>query len=375
MMSEPTVKGWCPGAHAPMLSGDGLIVRVRPRLARLDLAQVLALCDLAVEHGSGLIEVTRRANIQLRGVREDSHAALLAGLDTLGLLDADPRLERRRNILVTPFWREGDLSWRLTKALLARLEELPDLPAKFGFAVDTGPVPLLGSASADIRLEAAAHGGIVLRADGAETGRAVTESGAIEALMALAEWFGSAAGTETRLSRLLRRCPLPGGFTGALPRTPAPSLLPGRTALGVLAGAPFGRIDAPALAAALRETGASGLRLTPWRLVLFEDADTLPGDALISRADDPLLGVEACPGAPYCPSASVPTRGLARALAGHVAGRLHVSGCAKGCARTAPADVTLVGREGRFDLVREGRACDEPDRRGLTPEDLLTMSG
>ena len=32
-MSAPQVKGWCPGAHRPMMSGDGLVVRIRPRLA------------------------------------------------------------------------------------------------------------------------------------------------------------------------------------------------------------------------------------------------------------------------------------------------------------------------------------------------------
>ena len=30
--SKPVVQGWCPGAHRPMMSGDGLVVRVRPRL-------------------------------------------------------------------------------------------------------------------------------------------------------------------------------------------------------------------------------------------------------------------------------------------------------------------------------------------------------
>ena len=28
-MSAPIVQGWCPGAHRPMMSGDGLVVRVR----------------------------------------------------------------------------------------------------------------------------------------------------------------------------------------------------------------------------------------------------------------------------------------------------------------------------------------------------------
>ena len=30
------VRGWCPNAWRPMAAGDGLLVRVRPRLGRLD---------------------------------------------------------------------------------------------------------------------------------------------------------------------------------------------------------------------------------------------------------------------------------------------------------------------------------------------------
>ena len=37
------------------------------------------------------------------------------------------------------------------------------------------------------------------------------------------------------------------------------------------------------------------------------------------------------------------------------------------------ADLTLVGRDGRFDLVKHGRAGDEPLQRGLDPETLKTM--
>ena len=42
-MTRPVAKGWCPGAYQPMQSGDGLIVRVRPRFARLNAKQALGL--------------------------------------------------------------------------------------------------------------------------------------------------------------------------------------------------------------------------------------------------------------------------------------------------------------------------------------------
>ena len=41
------VKGWCPGALRPMLSGDGLIVRIRPFCGAFSLEQARGLADLA----------------------------------------------------------------------------------------------------------------------------------------------------------------------------------------------------------------------------------------------------------------------------------------------------------------------------------------
>ncbi len=42
-----------------------------------------------------------------------------------------------------------------------------------------------------------------------------------------------------------------------------------------------------------------------------------------------------------------------------------MSGCAKGCGHPGPAPLTLVGRGGGYDVVRDGRASDEPVLRGL----------
>ncbi|MGX1077699.1 sulfite reductase beta subunit-like hemoprotein [Bradyrhizobium elkanii] len=46
-MSAVAVKGWCPGALRPMRSGDGLVVRIRPRAGRLDAAQAAGIAELA----------------------------------------------------------------------------------------------------------------------------------------------------------------------------------------------------------------------------------------------------------------------------------------------------------------------------------------
>ena len=76
------------------------------------------LAEAAARFGSGIVELTRRANVQLRGIR--NHAGLLQALDGLGLLDADPMIEARRNILVSPLWRPGDITERLALELEGR---------------------------------------------------------------------------------------------------------------------------------------------------------------------------------------------------------------------------------------------------------------
>jgi precorrin-3B synthase len=123
-MSGFEIRGWCPSALRPMLSGDGLVVRLRPRGGRLSSAQATGIAELSQRHGNGLIDLTGRANLQIRGVREQSHEPLIEGLDRLGLIDAELYAEAQRNILVSPFWNEGDdirsLAAELEQALAKR---------------------------------------------------------------------------------------------------------------------------------------------------------------------------------------------------------------------------------------------------------------
>src|SRR6185437_7492583 len=90
-------KGWCPGALRPMETGDGLLARARPPRARLSLDQALALAAAAMACGNGLMVLSARANLHLRGLSEPSLPELHARLGDAGLIDADPEIERLRN--------------------------------------------------------------------------------------------------------------------------------------------------------------------------------------------------------------------------------------------------------------------------------------
>jgi precorrin-3B synthase len=376
-MAEPVIQGWCPGALRPMLSGDGWVIRVRPPGGRLTPQQAREIARLARAHGNGVIDLSSRANIHLRGVTEQSYAPLIAGLDALGLVDENPEAEERRNIVLSPFLSRDDGSIELAAALAKSLTapDAPHLPAKFGFAIDCGPRPVLTKVSADIRLERHADGGLICRANGAAAAARVSTATAVHTMLALANWFvqsGGISGERGRMAaHLARGAVLPDIFAEvAAPAVGTYFPEPGPVAQGVLVGFEFGQVPAELLDA-LSELGA--LRVTPWRMLLIEGISTLPDlPGLITQPNDPMLRVIACTGAPGCLQAAQPTRALARSLAPHLPDGivLHVSGCSKGCAHPGPTTLTLTAQAAGFDLIRDGHARDLPLRWGMTAEFL-----
>ena len=369
-MTAPLTRGWCPSAYRPMMSGDGLVVRVKPPSSRITRDQATGLAELADQFGNGSVELTSRANLQLRGVRPEDHDALLAGLLGLSLIDPDADTDAKRNVIVQPFWRIGGLTDRVANRLNEIWQQLPALPAKFGFVVDTGRYPVLRDASADIRLERVEEGKILVLADGHSEGLAVEEEDVGETVIRLAHWFADVRGDDKRMAKVVAGAMVPERFTDTKRRTEAANLLLGPSAIGIMVGVPFGALSSDALGRLAGGSGVTGFRFAPARRMLIEGASSLSDPDIVLEDTDPILAVEACPGAPLCPQATVETRDLARRLAGMTKGNLHVSGCAKGCAHPGSADLTLVGRNGRFDLVKSGRANDDPLRTSIEAHDV-----
>ncbi|MBS0539102.1 MAG: hypothetical protein JSR47_10130 [Proteobacteria bacterium] len=345
------IKGWCPGVLTPMPSGDGLLVRVRPWAGAFSRAQAAGLADIAERLGNGHLDLTRRANLQIRGLRDEGLGALRGSLDRLGLLDADAATEAARNVMVTPLADERTraLALSLIRAIASE-RRLAALPAKFGWLVDGGgPLSIVGE-RADVALSVGADD-VALAVRGAWLG-SVPPDQAVSAAIKLA----------------LGERPL----MAALHETP----VPGARRLGAVGnyfgvGAPFGRLEAAQLRALAATPGLRELRLSPWR-ALYLDAPVHGAEALglIVDENDPLLRIEACPGAPACTSGTVDTRRAARRLAARgISGSVHVSGCAKGCARPTPAELVLVGSEGRFGVVHGGTARD-PFEKIVEPDTL-----
>jgi precorrin-3B synthase len=379
------IKGWCPGALRPMPSGDGLIVRIRPACGALSLGQAAALADLAQSLGNGHIDLTRRANLQLRGLTEERLPDLHAELQRLSLLDHDAETEARRNVMVSPLagldpaepLNVRPIAVEIDRAL-ASDATLQALPTKFGSLVDGGGPLSIAGERADVCLAATGTTmafGLDTPSGTAWLGSLAPERAADVALAAVRAFF--AVGGRGRMRNHAEQVePLVRPLLRPLEAKPiAGSRRVGLLPAAVGVAAPFGRLEAVQLRGLVTlatEARAGDLRLSPWRsLYMGVRSETLLEGArslgLIVDDGDPLLRIEACPGAPGCRSATVATHGDARALAvlaaayGYV-GSIHVSGCAKKCACSAATGLTLVGEDGRYRLrTRIIERTDFPD--------------
>ena len=401
----PRRKGWCPGALRPMETGDGLIARVRASRGRLSLDQAAALAESALRCGNGAIGLSARGNLHLRGLSEPMLPGLRARLADAGLIDSDPEIERLRNIVSSPL-EDVDPDALLdlgpsVAALETRLgqdRDLRALPAKFSFVFDAlGRLPL-GDVEADIRFEAAGETLAVFLA-GEDALAAECAPGAVGEIAArLGRAFvrlaGEGEGASRRMRALVERRRAGPVFSEAAleakPRTRSVRRISLRDLLGVQeyggrvvvgAAAAFGEIDANRfllLIERARMLGASGLRLTPWRAFLVVGLDEKNASGMlgsiaelgfIANADEPRLRIAACPGAPACMHGHRAVREDAARWAALVPNGegivLHVSGCAKGCARASATALTLTATELGYDLILAGRAGDPPERRDL----------
>jgi precorrin-3B synthase len=412
--APPSRKGWCPGAWRPMETGDGLLARVRAPRGRLSLDQADALADAAIACGNGALGLSARSNLHLRGVSDLTLPDLHARLEDAGLIDADPEVERLRNIVASPLDDlDPEASFNLGPSIAAletRLKEderLRQLPAKFSFVVDAhGRLPL-GDVDADIRFEASVSGTFAVflaGEDAVAAGCSPGGTGDVAARLGLAflALAGDGEAAPRRMRALVDRAGAAAVFTKAglkaeqrarSRQSPALRDVLGAHAYGpefvVGAATPFGEIEAArfkALIERARAFRANGLRLTPWRAVLIAGldqqraeplVDSIKGPGFIIQADDPRLRVAACPGAPACAHGYRHVRDDAKRWAALLPQGdgviLHVSGCAKGCARPSATAATLTATATGYDLILAGRAGDLPARRGLSSREVAQL--
>ena len=375
-------RGFCPGAWAPMASGDGLLVRVRAARGRLKLNQIRGLAATAQAHGNGLIELTRRANLQLRGVTPASLPDLQAELVRLQLAAATPAAERQPALSVCPL--DGldprcpslEPVAEAVESVLALPELTAPLSPKFSVLVSGGS-SLFDELTFDLRLELhrARPDWLLLSVAGAALGACRTEHVA-SVVRTLMVWLGTSVPEHARMSQLLEArgaaalaAALADLDASALdPAALLPRSAPGErwpaSALGFQRGTrdwfgfelPFGALEARdwlSVAELAERFGSGEIRLLPTRAVLLPDVRAADAGRLAEQAraqrfivERPGLRLVACSGMPACRSAHGETRRLAAELAAllPVADELtlHVSGCEKSCAWNGAAAITVL---------------------------------
>lgn len=344
-------RGACPSLAEPMPTGDGLLLRAPA--GDWTPAVALTVADAASRFGNGVVEITARGNLQIRGLRPETAAPAAEALVAVGIVDAPA-------VMVGPLAGRDPTEVAdprgIADAIAAGWPE--GLAPKTSVIVDGGGALHLDAVGADLRLVATGGSGWAIALGGSWIDHVTTAAAAAAALALLRE-LGPRRGRDIAA---VRRVEAPPARPLAEPVGWHPA-----GALGV-AGA-FGSLDATVLADFARVVPPEAiLRPAPGRALLViglteaeaaEMRDHAAGLGLVTDPADSRRRIAACPGRPACGSAEAETRPLAALLARLPdLPELHLSGCAKGCAHPGPAAITLVGRNGGFDLVRAGGPRD-----------------
>ncbi|MDP8934409.1 MAG: precorrin-3B synthase [Cyanobacteriota bacterium] len=391
----------CPGLFYGSQARDGVLSRMRIPGGILNAQQCWTIADLADQYSTGCLQVTNRANLQIREVHSEIPPVVWNRLQSLGIASRRVEVDPIRNIMASPtagIDRQQLLDTRpLVKAwddYLQTHPELSELSPKFSIGLDGGESVSIQALRNDILLAAgrSAKSEIVFRLHlNSDTGILIQQSQCISVLAALASAYLEYTknqpridgkkprlrhlladwGAESYLERVERNLPfvlqrtLIDSSARAIEQSRHLGIHPQRqpdfSYMGI--ALPLGRLESKQLRnlANLAQNLASGtLRLTPWQNLLISD---IPNSQLFdlkqqvadlglhssaTRLDSCLV---ACAGSSGCASAATDTQSHALAMARDLAQKLtidlpiniHFSGCQKSCAQHRPIDITLVG--------------------------------
>jgi precorrin-3B synthase len=356
------------------VEADGGLARIRLPGGILTTAAARTIAAALEAAGGTAIELTNRANLQLRGLstgptRSTSDGQIAtglvsAGLVAAGLVDPEPDVDERRNVLSSPtagIDRDELLDTRpVVAVVLARLaaSAARALSPKFGVLVDGGGAVHVRDRVHDVALgavrDSAGRVAFEVRLAGALSNGAAPDAGArrwvvepsgvsalVDAVVELTGEYGrvrallDAAGEPTVWAELARRAGhrlvlrpahelvVPSRASQS-PVGVRPQRQPGVVSVG--ATVPLGRIDAATLRAVAHVADsfdASELRVSPWRQLLVVGVADDAGPRVASELADLGLVVDpthaagsivACAGARGCASGHTDTLADAAAL-------------------------------------------------------------
>ncbi len=381
----------CPGLLRIVPALDGGICRVKLPGGMLRSAQAQAIAEAARQHASGVLELTNRSNLQIRGVLPGQESTLIDALLGAGLGPRVASADDVRNLLLSPaagLDSQARMDVRpLANQLLDLLQDTPALHAlspKFALQLDGGEALAMREHPHDLWLTAEDDQYLLLGLAGCpfdaplarvEATHTVTlvrellllflelatpEQSRMRQLLAQIPASELLQRLQTRLDFPLQPAPANWQTAATINRSPAGIYPQAQSGLCmVAAGTQLGRLHAEqllTLADLSERLGDGELRLTPWQGVLLgnvpESASrellaALGELGLLTHIDEPLLGLVACTGSAAC------ARGLADSKhhALHLADLLresgarpqvHLSACPRSCASARVQPYTLL---------------------------------
>ncbi|KRW65355.1 oxidoreductase [Pseudomonas sp. TTU2014-105ASC] len=382
----------CPGLLRIVQALDGGICRVKLPGGVLAASQARSIAEAAQRFASGVLELTNRSNLQIRGVRAESEQELIRALLAANLgpsvLDADDV----RNLMLSPAAGLDPQQHMDTRALadelLALLQNnsaLHVLSAKFAIQLDGGESLCMLEHPHDLWLRALPGAPqLIFGLAGCPTDKPlgmVAAANVVQLVEAILLTFLECAVPEQSRMRQLLECipadelvrrvqarlpfaisPVAVECQRQIPAAAPPiGIIAQRQAelAMVAASAPLGRISAEQLGAVaeLAQRHADGsLRLTPWQGLLIPNVQIHEADnvlaaltqvGLLTNRAAPLPNLIACTGSAGCARGLADTKHDALALAAclqqHDAHpQVHLSGCSRSCAAAHVAPFTLL---------------------------------
>ncbi|MEA5620762.1 precorrin-3B synthase [Cronbergia sp. UHCC 0137] len=395
----------CPGLFYPTPAQDGILSRLRIPGGILNSQQCQFIASIADNYGGGYVDVTNRANIQIREIKQEINLEVLQGLQALGLGAADPNIDHIRNIMTSPTAGIDPQELIDTRPLVKDWDNyitthphFSGLSAKFSVCFDGGGNISLSDRPNDITFVAHLINGSIyflLYLSFGEKGEPPRNTGifckpdeCISFLAALAEvylqYINQVSSRKPRLRQIITQIGLESYLQQVqqhfnfsffvkhdIPQKTKhdnlyhlgiyPQSQPGLFYIGVVL--PLGRLESwqiRGLANLVTKYGDSNIRLTPWQNLLItnipqkhvpEVKKEITALGLTIKTNNIKSALVACSGKQGCAASATDTKSHALALAEYLEKRMildypisiHFTGCVKSCAKHDPSDITLVG--------------------------------
>ncbi|MFI8746397.1 precorrin-3B synthase [Pseudomonas sp. NPDC077186] len=390
-MPAPVRPSACPGLLRIVPALDGGICRIKLPGGVLRSVQARAIAEAARHCANGVLELTNRSNLQIRGVLPGQEGTLIDALLGAGLGPRVAAADDVRNLLLSPaagLDPQARMDLRpLAGQLLDLLQDSPalqTLSAKFALQLDGGEALAMREHPHDLWLAAEDERHLLLGLAGCPNDAPLARIEAPQALELVRQllllFLELATPEQSRMRQLLghispdellRRLqarlnfplqPPPANWQPAatVERTPAGIYPQAQNGLCmVAAGARLGRLHAEqllALAELSERHGDGELRLTPWQGLLLGNVPEASAGELLSalgdlgllvRADEPLLGLVACTGSAACARGLSDSKRHALHLAellraSHARPQVHLSACPRSCASARVQPYTLL---------------------------------